>query len=1287
MIRPFQPSSPQQAAESTDGPRHSGVRLSKVVISGFKSFADPIEFPFDAPITGIVGPNGCGKSNVVDAIKWVLGERSAKSLRGGAMADVIFAGSASRKPVGAATVTLTFDNPAVNAQATDPAQRRFLGVDTERVDVTRRLYRDGRSEYEINGRRCRLRDIKELFLDTGIGSNAYSIIEQGRVDAMLTANPQDRRVIFEEAAGIARFKARSIEAARKLERTEINLVRAREQLQQTERRLRQVRRQAARARRFRELDDKYRKLRVDLALDLYHEQRQRQEELGRQINELEAQRHGLVEELGRLEDDKQTAEIARHKIESRQRELEQLRVEQATAGKHAEQRQALTERHLAEAREHLAPDEARLNELTARISALEVELGTARAAIDAGTQRVADAERAVSERNEQWAQLQQDTVEAEDGCERVRGRIADLDQQRSRLAAQVESVDGRTSTLAEQRQRLAARADQLAGELSRSRGDQEVEEARRVSAATEVERLTAELDEHDRQAAALGEREATLSGGLAEVRREQAACESRCHLLREMRDAREGLTDAVKHVLDHPDRFPGVCGLIADFIDTDRVHAPLVEAALGANIDLLLIEKADDVEEMRRALRDVSGRVHLIADVPLDQTDGDATEPKQPLPDWATDLTSMARVHPRAERAVSRLLARTVVVPDLGAALLLAAGPLRGWRFVTRAAEVVEPDGRITMGGTSGAAATGAAGWLSRRAELAELERSCGSLEQRIESLTAELEGLHEETAEARQRQAAVSEQLHLARHATVEAQHRAQRAAADAHRVEREQSGVVAESAELNDHMSRLAAERSEIRRRIEDIDLRAAEQVELLEQAQRRLQETSARLRESGEHVTAARIELGQAVEKLDAQQREARHLQLSLDETARQRAICVDQLSQRQAQIDQYESTIAGAAAEIESARRRVAQITQDLERCQSQLPDMARRVEEAAEQLAAARGRASEIDREYHVAEINRREVEVKRESLEEQAINDFELDLEEAYPPFRAALENEWSQPLDRQATKTEIDELRESLRKLGSVNLEAISEEEILEQRNVDLARQVEDIDDAHRKLDALIKDLDATSRDRFEKSFMAVREHFGGSDGMFRKLFGGGSADILMLPDAEGKTDWLESGVEIRAKPPGKEPRIINQLSGGERSLTAVALLMAIFKSKPSPFCILDEVDAALDDANVERFCDVLVPFLDRSHFIVITHHKRTMQACDVLYGVTMQERGVSKQVSVRLEHVGEDGQINGEASGKDKLRRPPSTAAKRRTSLADEIANGGNGEELVTNGAQGRD
>ncbi len=1235
------------ASRPADGARpsgiHGGFRLAKVALAGFKSFADPMEFPFDAPITGIVGPNGCGKSNVVDAIKWVLGERSAKSLRGGNMADVIFAGSASRKPMGAATVTLTFDNPVTAPDDADPTRRRFLAIDTAQVSITRRLYRDGTSEYLINDQASRLRDIKELFLDTGIGTHAYSIIEQGRVDALLTANAVDRRMIFEEAAGIARFKARKVEASRKLERTEQNLVRAREHLEQTERRLRAVRRAAARARRFRELDDRYRSLRTGLALDLYHERRQEEDRLTRALGELEAARTQLAQKLRDLEEGKQAAELSRARLMDAERQLQQERLEAVGAVRHAEQRQALTQRNLDEARQQLEPDRQRVQEHTGREEQLEAELAEIATSLVTAAERLAAAEAAVAAGGLASMKRQQQVIDLSRAADEHRETAAACERQRLELVARHRSQEAHLQGLLDQVRRAADRAESIQQELLRVASRSTAASGRRDEAEAETDSLARALNEHQVEAVALGEQAADVSRRLSELRHEHAGQFSRRSLLEELQSAREGLADVVKEILDDRARFPGVRGLLADAIETDRAHAALVEAALGRDIELLLVETTDDIESVRSALRGSPGRARLIAAAPGHGGDtaqtGEAAAACIGRPVWATPLLSMVRVEPAARAAVDRVLGRTLVVPDLGGALLLASGPLAGWRFVTRGGEVVEPDGRVTLG-TQVAAAAGE-GWLSRRAELADLSRECRDLEGRVGGLTAELQGLHEEASAAQQRQSTVSEHLHAARHRVVEAEHQLQQAESERVRLERDRAGVLSEAERVARRVEDVKREQAEVGQEMGRIDEARAVAQRQLEAVQVSLEEASHGAAAARERVTAARVEAAQAAEKVEAVRGQQRHVTSSLEETQRQNELSAGQVERRLGQIEHYQKTIAAAVSEAAQAQgalvaadRRAAELSAELQSASATL-------EQAAEALAGARSEAAESDRSYHAAEISRREVEVKREALEESTLSELELDLTVAYLPYRQRLEAGEVQPMEREAARAEADSLRDEIRKLGPVNLEAIEEQDVLEQRNVDLQKQVQDIDDARTQLETLIGDLDTRSRRKFEETFTAVREQFAGPQGMFRQLFGGGSADLYLTPTETGEIDWLESGIEVKAKPPGKEPRIINQLSGGERSLTATALLMALFKSKPSPFCILDEVDAALDDANVERFCEILKPFLGESHFIVITHHKRTMQACDLLYGVTMQERGVSKQVAVQIDEVGPNGKI----------------------------------------------
>ena len=1228
------------------------MRLAKVTLAGFKSFAEPTEFRFDTPISGIVGPNGCGKSNVVDGIKWVLGERSAKSLRGDAMLDVIFAGSAARKPMGAATVTLTFENPLLapdqfphlGTSSGNGDSRRILPIDADEVHVARRLYRDGRSEYLINGQKCRLRDVKELFMDTGIGAHAYSIIEQGKVDAMLLANPAERRLIFEEAAGIAKFKARKVEAERKLERTEINLVRVREQLENTVRRLRIVRSQAARARKFQEFDQRCRQLRVDYALDTYHDLRQRLDGLTSRIAELEQQRTQLTATLRELEDAKQAAEIERHDLQGRQRELEQRRLELIAQRKHAEQRKEFTLRNMADATLQADESRSRMEELAARTAGLEGELDAAGTTFAAASEQMTDVEREVHAASSDLVKRQQDLLGAREHADRLKGQIAAIDRQRVLAAGRLESIESRTAALSEQEQRLASRSADIEAEIEQAAGVRMQTNAQIVDAERLVAQLQVELDEQGRAAASLGDQHANITRQLAELRHERAGIESRRHLLFEMHQAREGLGEAVKAVLDQPQQFPGIAGILGDAIDTDHEHALVVDAALGSNVQLLVADDGECLAVNESNLRDLPGRLEFICRFVADAAERapDANPIHDSFAGAITPILCVLRVLDHARPVVERLLGRTAIVENFAAALHLLGGEWAGWRWVTRQGDVVEPDGRVLLRARSAVANDG---WITRRVELMHLAARVVELDGRIAVRSAELDELVMQSEQASTRQELASGQLHAARHSIVERQYQSQRLENDLHRLQRELAGVALERSELFSQSQELAQEQERLAANVAKLasDIQSHQRQEVL--AEQTYESAGAEVRRLQDQLTTARITLGQCGERLESIRRERRHLELALDENRRQHDLSQDQLCRRLSQVEQYEATIAGADEEIEQSEIGATRVELQSAELDAVLRAADARVHAACEQLDAVRQRAAHLDRDYHAVEISRREVEVKRENLEERTLEDLELDIGVAYPAHRAERDQPDFMPIDRESVELEINSLKEDIRKLGNVNLDALEEEQLLEGRNVDLISQVEDIDSARQQLATLVADLESTSRDRFEQTFNAIREHFAGDSGMFRKLFGGGSADMVLLPDDNGVIDVLESGIEIHAKPPGKQPRVISQLSGGEKSMTAVALLMAIFKSKPSPFCLLDEVDAALDESNVERFVNVLHQFLDHSHFIVITHHKRTMQGCDQLYGVTMQERGVSKRVAVRVEHVGDDGRISREA------------------------------------------
>ena len=1263
------------------------MRLSRLILSGFKSFADATEFRFDAPIIGVVGPNGCGKSNVVDAIKWVLGERSAKSLRGGAMLDVIFAGSATRKPCGMASVTLVFDNPPLSpaelAGATPPpavldaevdaaaefvdeegadgagmvdragVRHRGLPVDTDEVEVTRRLFADGRSEYLVNGRKVRLRDIKELFMDTGIGNDAYSIIEQGKVDAMLRAAPMERRNILEEAAGVAKFRARKVEAQRKLENAEKNLVLVREQLATTERRLRVVKGQAEKARRFRALEARRRMLREAVAFDAYHEHREQLSGLTSQLASLEADRRELAGAVAVLEDRRNAAEAERQAAAEAQRGLEQRRIESIGAERQAAQRIELAGRGLAEVRDQAAADRDRLSELDARIADLTASIDALAERVAAAAEAATEAEHAVMVASDARARTAEASQQARLAADRLREQGASADRDVHRALAAAGAIDERERGLEEQQSRIERRHEPFRHELDAHRAARNGHVVRRAVLSDEASRLEAEVHVHITDAASLGDRHASLARRLSELRDERTSVESRSRLLEEMQRAREGVDEAVREVVADRARFPSVLGMLGDWVDTGLEDAPAVEAALGKDVELLVVDRGDRVLEVASACTGLRGRVTLA---PADLA---CPAPRSREPhDGLRPLQSLVRSRPGVSPLLDRLLADAWVADSLQAAIEAAAGSHAGARIVTRDGALVDEAGRVTVGRPSGTRA--GEGVLSRRAELAELSRRLASLQVEMEILEGEAAALLARSDEARTRHRQVEDRLAEVRRGMVDCEYQRDRCDQLMQRVEHEQATLAVESEEILRRIRSLHLEREEAMERVGRARgvLEATQGRQAVADAE--AARATARAEAAAEALSNARIASSERAGALDSLRRERRSAELARDEQQRQRAQAAEQADRRQQQLERYEHTISEAEASASAAAAELAALQGLLADAQARVETAQRGNEEAGTALRIARDQATILERNWNSVELGRREVEIKRESLEESVLAELELDLGAGYDAYRTARMSPGWQATDRGASERELSSLKEEIRALGNVNLDAIDEEGQLEQRNEELVRQVADIDAATRQLGELVVQLDAVTKVRFEQVFAAVRENFAGGGGMFRRLFGGGSADLFLVPDEEtGEVDVLESGVEIRAKPPGKEPRLISQLSGGEKTMTAVALLLSIFKSKPSPFCVLDEVDAALDEANVERFCGVLREFLGRSHFIVITHHKRTMQACDQLYGVTMPQRGVSRRVSVRFEQVGKDGAITAEQGPEQEPARPSNALA----------------------------
>ena len=1326
-----------------------GLRLERLTLVGFKSFADKTVFSFNDLITGIVGPNGCGKSNIVDAIKWVLGERSSKSLRGKEMIDVIFAGSVGRKPSGMAAVTLTFDNPrtadlppervepeaiengpavgetaeaveldADGGQEADEAaqasvsvehdthisdddadeaahegasearsiiaERRRIGrplpIDADEVAVERRLYRDGKSQYLINGRIARLRDIRDLFLDTGVGADAYSIIEQGKVDAMLLASPQERRTIFEEAAGIAKYKQRRIEAQRKLDRTETNLVRTRDQLESTERRLRFVRGQASKARRFQELDSEHRALRMLLAFDQYHTVRGDLAGVEEELDAGESARQEVADRLTQAETLKQDAELERHDLLAAQRSVQdQLRSAEHEAAT-AEQRRTMAEGSVEDADRQAGFDQQRLEEASERMNRIESALESKRNDLAALSEALADAERALDDQTRARAEASAALAEERNDLAERRSEQSEMERNLASLAGAVQADDHRLTTLTEGRTKIATQQQARKTERD-SLAEQKLECAREVA---ELERAADEAQHRIsgvvREAESLSADRRERSERVAELDEQVVRLDSRRATLEDMARDRVGLGEAVKAVFEAKDAggadgaFASVIAPLAEWIETDQDHAAAVETALGSVLQAVLVPTLAEIPA-QSAWEALPGRVTFLPLESPARADGFDDHALGDLMMAAgSRLTELRRVicvspsvdeslRERAERLLDALLGQTYLVESVDSALLLGSGPMPGCRFVTLDGALVEADGRVSVG-PAGAVDEGV-GLLQRQSELAAVNTELDQRRVVLERERTELASVDADVARIDAERSELETGLAETRRSLVARQTLADRLGTDLERADRDLAALASDETQIDERMEAARKSRAELADRAEKLERLLVEQNERVATLEREVETHERAVHEASERMAQARVEVGRLSEQLSGLRREIGRLETEADALERQREEFERHFEAATQRAAHHREVIAEAVKTAAAAKSRAEGLRERVGELETQVSASTQRVGELARSLAEARRQANEVEGVWHELDARRRELEVKRETLEERTSEELTVSLADEYEDFRLLMLEPDLEAIDTREAGARANVLRSEIKRLGNVNLDAIEEETRLEEKNEELIAQVADIDEARIRLATLIEKLNLASRDQFGEVFEKIRENFGGRDGMFRRLFGGGRAEVRLMgltKEVDGvktitdETDLLESGIEVIAKPPGKEPRSISQLSGGEKTLTAVALLMSIFRSKPSCFCILDEVDAALDEGNVGRFCQAVRQFTDQSRFIVITHNKRTMQVADRLFGVTQQERGVSKRVAVKFDQVDEDGRIKSEVKEvKSKPAQPP--------------------------------
>ncbi len=1188
------------------------MRIRRLDIVGFKSFMDKTVVAFDDGVTGVVGPNGCGKSNVADAIRWVLGEQSARQLRGRSMEDVIFNGSESKPPLSMAEVVLTFENDRPSEL---PVQ--FQGY--SEITVGRRLFRTGESEYLVNGVQARLLDVNDIFFGSGIGRTAYSIIEQGRIGQIVSARPEDRRAIVEEAAGITKYKKRREAAERKMEATHQNLTRVADIVQELGKQLESLNRQARKAEKYKALKGQIRELELRAAAARFLEitaTRRAAEERQATLRAEELELAARVAELdGALEQDRARlteGEARLAALSGREHELESaLRVSEVSQEAAAREVEQIAERTRAQAAEvETLKDqaEALLREREAVLRQRDDLVSLV--AADEG--RLAEAELALREAGREQGSLQSDAdgarataASAQSEASAHTSQLAQLERQRQDVRARLQKNRGEADE-------LATRAGQLDG--SRSNRVEKLGQTRQLKLRLDEQR-GAQEELLERTRAEFIQNEAKLITLREELAEKRSRLSSLLEIVRNYEGYGRGVRSLMTRAGQGETRESGVFGLVADVVSTPAEYETAIEAVLGERLQYVIVEShSQGVEAIDYLKTAAEGRASLIPIARLRGGDDAATGVPSNHPGIVAPCLDVVRFDPSYEKVVRFLLGDALIVRDLPAALEIWQEQGGHRTLVTLDGEVLDTYGVVTGGPLEGEGH----GALQRRREMAELEDivrgfeaefalATGrhrTLQARLLQLEAALKGLDRD---GREKELALLEQeKDLAR------------VGEELERVAARMGQLEIERVQLDEGLAALSREEEEHRLAAATAGAEQSRAEERARGAVERLESTKAR----GDALTAELMNLKVKV-AADAERRESFGASLRRIEDARRevedrRGRLFAALSEANARAAELRGRIEGTSLDLGRLAQDLAQVHEELTGARAAHEALAGGSRARDAEGREVRTRAEGVRANGAEAALTAREQALALSHLEEQIRERCQAELK--WEVARFHLERP---PSEEERQK--LEELKGQADRMGAINLTAIEEYDELSKRHVFMSEQKSDLELSLADLKAAIVKINRASRERFQETFDRVNEKF---QQVFPRLFNGGRAG-LVLTAAEGDG---EQGVEIFAQPPGKKLQSVNLLSGGEKALTAVSLIFAIFLIKPTPFCLLDEVDAPLDDANVGRYNDLVKEMSRASQFILITHNKRTMEVVDTLYGVTMEEPGVSKLVSVRL-------------------------------------------------------
>lgn len=1177
--------------------------LKNIEVQGFKSFAQKINFEFHNGITGIVGPNGSGKSNVGDAVRWVLGEQSAKQLRGGNMQDVIFSGTETRKPLSFASVAITLDN-----------SDHKLPVDFQEVTVTRRLYRSGESEYLINGSACRLKDIHEMFYDTGIGKEGYSIIGQGQIDKILSGKPEERRELFDEAAGIVKFKRRKNTTIKKLEEEQQNLVRVTDILSELTRQLTPLEKQAETAKIY--LGK--REVLKELDVNLFLAENEHTEGLLKELEEkTKTAEHQLQETSGAYEKTKEEYDRLEKELESLEQKMEALREE--TQGKALQKQQM--EGQINVLNEQLLAGEQNQEHYESRLSAIAEELSKKEEAKkeqqeegELLKEKTSEMKKQMKKKEEALSNIQENIRECSAAVEDGKNEIIEILNTRATTKGKAQRFD----TMMEQ---IGIRKAELSQKILKLKSEEEEQSGAMKRASAKYEAITALIEEMNEECKRLEEEVYSIQGQLknqnAQMEAGQAAYHreaSRLDSLKNMAERYDGYGNSIRRVMEQKERVPGIEGVVADLIQVNKDYEIAIETALGGSIQNIVTDNEQTAKQMIEFLK--KNRFGRATFLPLSSVNARGEFPQKEAlkEEGVIGLASeLVNTSPRYQGVIRYLLGRVLVVDHIDHAIAIGRKYRHTLRMVTTEGESLSPGGSMT-----GGAFRNNSNLLGRKREIEELEKKVSSLKTELEEIQHSIDENRSRRNVIRDTIADFKEKLRLQYIEQNTAKMSMNQIEEKNEQIQRGYLQVQRDQMDMQRQVREVQEDHSRIKKELEESQKDEKELETFIETRQQELDEWKSEESKALKELENIRLEVSSMGQKTQFTMENLFRLSSEIASYKEERGklqenlkLGKEEMEKKRQDIVKLKNTIVHFEEEEKASKDSLQALTEEKE-------ERNKSHKAFFEKRDALSSQMNLLDKECFRLKSQAEKIEENREAQISYMWEEYEITPNNALQYRKEEL-------TDRQEMQKEIGKIKEEIRRLGTVNVNAIEDYKELLERHTFLSGQYEDLQQAEKTLEQIIEELDEGMRRQFSEKFREIQREF---DKAFKELFGGGKGTLELSEDE----DILEAGIRIISQPPGKKLQNMMQLSGGEKALTAIALLFAIQNLKPSPFCLLDEIEAALDDSNVGRFAGYLQKLTKNTQFIIITHRRGTMNAADRLYGITMQEKGVSTLVSVDL-------------------------------------------------------